>query len=1289
MMKLTRAIFLGILVMGLLLTFVACEPSEGGESVTEEITDTELVLRPCTDRDGYTVCGYAGDDPHVTIPARHNGKPVVAIESLSSVGGVALVTVQIPASVERIDRDAFSGCTGLRILAEPAALPSGWEDAVRAAGLPVILDCVAHGETESRFLWARTSDGAVTLLAYRGSAVAMSIPESIEGHTVKAIAAGAFAGHTAIDRIMIPASVERAEAGAFSDCTGLLLLCEAASLPSGWEEGWNPSGLPTYFSCRSYGWDKDGLNWILTTEDTVTVIGCRGEGTELAIPDRINGHPVTAIAEGAFAGNTALEQITIPKSVERVGKDAFAGCTKLLILCKVTSLPAGFESGWNPSGCPVLLGGIAHGVTADGIRWMLAAGGTVTVVGYRGGATELSLPDVIDGYPVRRIGGGAFSGQTGLCRLLIPESVVSVAADAFVGCEGLHILTPHKTLPAGWEAGFCPADAELHLNSVAYGESADGLLWTQSAAGALTLIGYRGEATELSLPEEIAGYPVQGIASGAFSGHTEMVEILIPASVVSVAADAIVGRAGLRILTPHKTLPTGWEAGFCSADAVLYLDSVSYGESANGFSWTKSAANTATLVGYRGEAAEPMIPIEIDGCPVTRIASGTFSGHTEMIRILIPASVEEIGRDAFVGCAGLLILAPHTTRPSGWEEGFCPADAVLCLDSVVYGESDDGLMWTQSAVNTVTLVGYRGTATELVIPEVIGGYPVTAIGERAFARRTTLRSVTVPSSVKRIGKGAFLQCTTLSHLTLPFVGESEGGTHGSHFGYIFGADSNFSNPRFVPESLTELVLLDGAVRIDAFAFDDCHALDAIVIPGSVTSIGANAFMGCDSLRAFCRAPQKPFGWVEEPGSAKYPAVYDYAERGMTADGFAFVRTSSDTVVIFGYEGSAETLEIPASIAGYPVVAINPSAFRRCGTLRSLSFEAGSACRSIGRSAFYGASALEAITLPASVESIGEDAFGACLALRDVRFAEGSRCTEIGKNSFFGCSALQSLVLPSSLLRIGDHAFSGCTALSSLEIPPSVLTLGKEILYRCQGATAYTSLAEPPAGWHSEWSAGCPVVWGYPSNEVASDGRIYVMLGGVRYSLKDGVALVARQPNAAESVSIPPAVSYKGSEYAVTLIVDRAFAECSLLREVTLPTTVQWIGEAVFRGCTSLSSVTVPASVTYIGRSAFSDCQSLTEVIFAEGSRCTAIREYAFADCTSLLSFTVPAAVTRIERNAFESSALVTLSFLDPDTWYTTSVSADFEGMTNGTRMNVADPRANAKKMTSGLYWYKK
>ena len=148
----------------------------------------------------------------------------------------------------------------------------------------------------------------------------------------------------------------------------------------------------------------------------------------------------------------------------------------------------------------------------------------------------------------------------------------------------------------------------------------------------------------------------------------------------------------------------------------------------------------------------------------------------------------------------------------------------------------DGLKYsiTDAEQKTVSVSGYIGAATELVIPAEVTHedktYKVTAIGGYAFLGDFTLTRVTIPEGVTEIAYYAFAGCTSLTNVTIP-----EGVTTiGGHAFYDC-------------KSLTNVIIPEGVTYIGDLAFDSCTSLKSVTIPEGVTMIDGSAFSGCTSL----------------------------------------------------------------------------------------------------------------------------------------------------------------------------------------------------------------------------------------------------------------------------------------------------------------------------------------------------------------------------------------------------------------------------------------------------------
>ena len=103
---------------------------------------------------------------------------------------------------------------------------------------------------------------------------------------------------------------------------------------------------------------------------------------------------------------------------------------------------------------------------------------------------------------------------------------------------------------------------------------------------------------------------------------------------------------------------------------------------------------------------------------------------------------------------------------------------------------------------------------------------------------------------------------------------------------------------------------------------------------------------------------------------------------------------------------------------------------------------------------------------------------------------------------------------------------------------------------------------------------------------------------------------------------------------------------SQISRVVIPDSVVSIGDNAFYGCVDLIEVTIPNSVTTIGNGAFMACKNLTTVnIDTINSTLATIGDRAFARATSLVTLRLPYSLKTVGENAFNGcSALTTVTF---------------------------------------------
>lgn len=170
-----------------------------------------------------------------------------------------------------------------------------------------------------------------------------------------------------------------------------------------------------------------------------------------------------------------------------------------------------------------------------------------------------------------------------------------------------------------------------------------------------------------------------------------------------------------------------------------------------------------------------------------------------------------------------------------------------------WGEKDYFAYDDSASDNGVTITGYTGKDTDITVPSVYEGKPVTAIGKNAFKDCYKLTSVVIPDSVTAIGESAFSDCRGLKSVVI--------GNNVTSIGHAAFYFCTSLESVVIPDSVTSMAGLvfwgcvslksveigNGITVLSNFAFYGCSSLESIVIPNSVTAINASVFDNCKSL----------------------------------------------------------------------------------------------------------------------------------------------------------------------------------------------------------------------------------------------------------------------------------------------------------------------------------------------------------------------------------------------------------------------------------------------------------
>ena len=283
------------------------------------------------------------------------------------------------------------------------------------------------------------------------------------------------------------------------------------------------------------------------------------------------------------------------------------------------------------------------------------------------------------------------------------------------------------------------------------------------------------------------------------------------------------------------------------------------------------------------------------------------------------------------------------------------------------------------------IIGYSGNDSVLIIPETLGGVPVTEIGASAFNGIDEITEVMIPNSVVEIKREAFSNCTGIEKVTLSnrltYIGTAAfyGCEHLTSIEIPASLDSTTAEYDFTGvfegSGLEKVTFEEGTEQIAESLFKNCTKIESIEIPETVVVIEKEAFSGCTGLKEI---------------------------------------TVPDTVTKIGL-----------------------GAFQKCTSLSYVKLSKG--LTYIGTAAFYGCEHLTSIEIPASLDSTtAEYDFTGVFegsGLEKVTFEEGTE--QIAESLFKNCTKIESIEIPETVVEIEGKAFSGCTGLKEIRVPDSV------------------------------------------------------------------------------------------------------------------------------------------------------------------------------------------------------------------------------------------------------------
>lgn len=552
------------------------------------------------------------------------------------------------------------------------------------------------------------------------------------------------------------------------------------------------------------------FSYSLTHDNTVCIEDCSSEEKNLVIPDTIDGIAVTELGKLAFGNDIGkpYETITLPASIEYISSDnPFSVCDSLtevivdssnenyiaedgVLFTKDKSKLVCYPqkktgSSYSiPEGVSVLGEASIYNTQLSEITFP----STLTEIQYYalGNNSKLTSAD-LSKTAVSSIGLYAFTDCSSLSSVLLPDSLYEIAGAAFSRCKALNEITLPKNLGMIGQYAFIDTglskitvpDSVTEIGYSAFGYYLDSE-GNETADSNFVIVGSYGSAAQRYATDTDSEYD-----------YANSFEFRVPEQDEQITEQ----------LSLEKRVFGDYEYAVVNGDAVI----------------TACVSGDTVL----------NVPSEIEGLTVIAVYPVAFTNCLSE-EIILPETVTYIREMSFYSCANLKKI---TLPASLMEIGNNAFDNCTLLETIDTG----------------------GAVT---------------IGQNVFLDCPSLKNLTISGNCTSIGaedEEPFLYCTALESVTVT----SGDGIYSSENGILYNKDKStiilypqaktdkkYKAPKSVKEigqsafyhcKYLETADISGVEVLKDYAFEGCEKLKKVKLSKNLTQIGADAFYGCKAL----------------------------------------------------------------------------------------------------------------------------------------------------------------------------------------------------------------------------------------------------------------------------------------------------------------------------------------------------------------------------------------------------------------------------------------------------------
>jgi hypothetical protein len=474
-----------------------------------------------------------------------------------------------------------------------------------------------------------------------------------------------------------------------------------------------------------------------------------------------------------------------------------------------------------------------------------------------------------------------------------------------------------------------------------------------------------------------------------------------------------------------------------------------------------------------------------------------------------------------------------------------------------------------------TITAYYGPGGNIIVPTRINGIVINTIATSVFYYNRTILSVNFGTDcqINQLNLNQFYNCTNLSSIVLP------------NSITLIGA-SSFKNCN----NLTNIVLPDTLTTIESSLFENCISLTNITLPNSLTTIGNSAFLKCTGLtnitfpNSITKIGMSSFGnctllnKITFKGSIPeiIPSSFNNISTNVSIYHYSWSQNDMNNLRAFFSNSILEfvNLDVSTGTTTLPTTTL-PTTTLPTTTIPTTTLPTTTLPTTSSLPNYF-------ITLDNKIIRYTGPGGNIIIPTR----INGGIINEISYNVFTNNTTILSINFESdsNIQIIRENQFWGCINLTSIVLPNSLTAIDPDLFFGCSKLTDII------------FSNSISIIKNH-----AFDGC----------SKLDNIVL----PNSLsiiEGYVFNGCISLENITWSSNLysIGNNAFYGCTNLKNIILPNSLTTIGDNIFNMCNKITNITLPNSLTTIGNNAFSNCNLLTNIKF-NGSIPTTININSF------------------------------------------------------------------------------